>query len=148
MTMDHKLKDTKVGEWLKTKAPHIMNAFTDSFANDGVLGFIKNLVDSDPNLSPADKLEFERIKGEVERNAQDNVTKRWEADMKGDVMIAKVIRPAIMITLLLFFMVVTVWDAVDPTFITRESYIDLLEVLMITVFGAYFAGRSIEKIKR
>ena len=146
--MENKLKDTKAGEWLKQKAPHIMGAFKDSFANDGVLGFIKNLVDADSSLSPADKLEFERIKADMEINAQNNVTKRWEADMKSDVFIAKIIRPAIMITLLLFFMMVTVWDAVDATFITRESYIDLLEVLMITVFGAYFAGRSIEKIKR
>lgn len=143
-----KLKDTKAGAWLKEKAPHIMDAFTDSFANDGVLGFVKNLVDSDPNLSPEEKLEFERIKGEVERNAQDNVTKRWEADMKSDVALAKFIRPATMITLMVFFMVVMVWDGVDPTFMPPESYVSLLEVLMLTVFGAYFAGRSIEKIRR
>jgi hypothetical protein len=103
------------------------------------------LVDSDPDISPQDKLEFEKLKSQVEISRQENVTRRWEADMSSDVQIAKVIRPSIMIALLLFFMVVTVWDAVSSDFMPRENFIDLLQILMLTVFGAYFAGRTVEK---
>ena len=68
--------------------------------------------------------------------------------MSSDVKIAKVIRPATMIVLMVFFMVVMVWDGMDESFMPRDSYISLLEILMLTVFGAYFAGRTVEKIKK
>jgi len=53
-----------------------------------------------------------------------------------------------MIVLMVFFMVVMVWDGMDESFMPRDSYISLLEILMLTVFGAYFAGRTVEKIKK
>jgi hypothetical protein len=90
-------------------------------------------------------MEFEKLKAQVEISRQENVTRRWEADMSSDVHIAKIIRPSIMIALLMFFMVITVWDAVTEEFMPRDSFVDLLQVLMLTVFGAYFAGRTIEK---
>jgi hypothetical protein len=45
-------------------------------------------------------------------------------------------------------MVLMVWDGLDVSFMPPENYIDLLELLMLTVFGAYFAGRTIEKVRR
>jgi hypothetical protein len=45
-------------------------------------------------------------------------------------------------------MVVSVWDGLDQRFMPPENYIDLLELLMLTVFGAYFAGRTIEKTRK
>ena len=68
--------------------------------------------------------------------------------MSSDVKLAKMIRPSVMIALLVFFMVIMVWDGVDPQFMPPENYIDLLQVLMLTVFGAYFAGRTIEKTRK
>ena len=68
--------------------------------------------------------------------------------MSSDIKLAKLIRPSVLITMLVFFMVITIWDGVDTEFSPRENYIDLLQVLMLTVFGAYFAGRTIEKTKR
>lgn len=145
MEDNKKIRDTKVGEWLASKSPKIFDVVGDMLPDQGVLGIIKRLVDGDPDVSAQDKLEFERLKSQVEISRQENVTRRWEADMSSDVQIAKVIRPSIMIVLLLFFMVVTVWDAVSSDFMPRENFIDLLQVLMLTVFGAYFAGRTIEK---
>jgi hypothetical protein len=142
---EQKIRDTKVGAWLKDRAPILLDSVGDLLPDQGVLGVIKRLVDSDPDISPQDKLEFEKLKSQVEISRQENVTRRWEADMSSDVQIAKVIRPSIMIALLLFFMVVTVWDAVSSDFMPRENFIDLLQILMLTVFGAYFAGRTVEK---
>ena len=140
-----KIKDGKLGDWLKEKAPNILDLAGDLLPDRGVLGVIKRLVDSDPDVPAQDKLEFEKLAAQVEIARQEAVTRRWEADMSSDVQLAKLIRPSIMIALLLFFMVVTIWDAVASDFMPRDSFIDLLQVLMLTVFGAYFAGRTIEK---
>jgi len=85
---------------------------------------------------------------DAEMRAQDNVTERWKADAQSDLKLAKFIRPSVMIALLTFFMIITIWDGVDPQFMPPENYINLLEILMLTVFGAYFAGRTVEKVRR
>lgn len=140
-----KVKDTKLGEWLRDKAPNLLNNVGDLIPDKGVLGLIKRIIDTDPNLTPEQKMEFEKLKSQVEISRQENVTRRWEADMSSDVKIAKVIRPSIMIALLLFFMVVTIWDSVSDSFIVKDNYVDLLQILLLTTAGAYFAGRTIEK---
>ena len=145
---ENKLRDTKVGEWLSSKSPKILDIVGDLLPDQGVLGIVKRLVDTDPDITPQEKLEFEKLQTQVEIARQENVTRRWEADMSSDVQLAKVIRPSIMIVLLVFFMVITLWDAISSEFMPRENFIDLLQVLMLTVFGAYFAGRTIEKVKK
>tara|TARA_R100000951_G_scaffold76371_1_gene64461 strand:- start:225 stop:659 length:435 start_codon:yes stop_codon:yes gene_type:complete len=144
MEKNKKIKDTKLGQWLKDKAPGILNTVGDLLPNQGALGLVKNLLDKEPNI---DKEEARAaVNAEVE--FQNNVSRRWEADMSSDVKIAKIIRPATMIVLMLFFMIMMIWDGLDESFIPKESYVSLLEILMLTVFGAYFAGRTIEKTKR
>lgn len=145
---ENKLRDTKVGEWLSSKSPKILDIVGDLLPDQGVLGIVKRLVDTDPDITPQEKLEFEKLQTQVEIARQENVTRRWEADMSSDVQLAKVIRPSIMIVLLVFFMVITLWDAISSEFMPRENFIDLLQVLMLTVFGAYFAGRTIEKVRK
>jgi hypothetical protein len=142
--MNKPIKDTKVGGWLKERAPSILNIVGDALPDKGVLGIVKNLVNKDPTLDSAD---FESLVN-AEIQAQDNVTRRWEADAKSDAKLAKMIRPLVLISMLLFYMVLTVWDGTDPSFMPPENYINLLEILMLTVFGAYFAGRTVEKVKR
>jgi len=93
-------------------------------------------------------MEFERLAAEQEMNAQEQVTRRWEADAKSDVKLAKYIRPVTLIVLTVFFIVLTIWDGLDVAFMPPENYIDLLEVLMLAVFSAYFAGRTIEKVRK
>lgn len=141
----NKVKDTKLGDWLAEKAPKVLDLTGQLLPDQGVLGVIKRLVDGDPDIRPEDKLEFEKLKSQIEISRQENVTRRWEADMGSDVQLAKLIRPSIMISLLVFFMTLTVWDGISDDFMPRENYIDLLEILMLTVFGAYFAGRTVEK---
>lgn len=145
---ENKLRDTKVGEWLSSKSPKILDIVGDLLPDQGVLGVVKRLVDTDPDITPQEKLEFEKLQTQLEVSRQENVTRRWEADMSSDVQLAKVIRPSIMIVLLVFFMVITLWDAISSEFMPRENFIDLLQVLMLTVFGAYFAGRTIEKVRK
>ena len=139
-----KIKDTKLGGWLKSKAPGILGLVGDLLPDKGGLGIVKNLLDKEKGLDPA--VAKAALDAEVE--FQNNVSRRWEADMSSDVKIAKIIRPATMIVLMLFFMVMMIWDGLDESFVPKDSYVSLLEILMLTVFGAYFAGRTIEKVKK
>jgi len=117
----------------------------------------KELVDSVGNA--IDKIhtsaeEKELVKAEVEKHIlnyeekiQQEVTKRWEADMQGN-WLSKSVRP---ISLLFLLFVLTIFTLVDFSFIDleiKDSWIDLWQLLAITAFGAYFGGRSYEKIKR
>ena len=145
---EKKFKDTKVGKWVNEKLPEVAGNFADVIPDKGVLGIVKRIVDGSPELTAQDKLEFDRLAAEQEISAQEQVTRRWEADAKGDVKLAKYIRPVTLIALTLFFMVVMVWDGLDQAFMPQDNYINLLELLMLTVFGAYFAGRTIEKVKK
>ena len=142
--MSDKIKDTKLGEWLRSKAPGILSVVGDLLPDKGELGIVKNLLDKEDGVDPAEAAAV--VQAEVE--FQNNVSRRWEADMASDVKIAKIIRPATMIVLMIFFMVMMLWDGLSEEFSPRENYISLLEILMLTVFGAYFAGRTIEKTRK
>tara|TARA_R100000329_G_C7529530_1_gene186785 strand:- start:76 stop:525 length:450 start_codon:yes stop_codon:yes gene_type:complete len=149
MSKDKKVKDTKLGRWLKEKVPSVLDVVGDALPDQGVLGMVKNLVDKDPNVSAEDKLEFEKLKQQQEVEAQKQVTERWKADMGSDVKLAKLIRPVTLIALMTMFMVTMVADSMDNwAFNVKDSYVDLLQILMLTAFGAYFAGRTIEKAKK
>ena len=143
---DQKIKDTALGGWLKDKAPNILDTVGDLLPDQGALGVVKNLIDKQyPDLDP----EEVRAKIDAEIAFQNNVTERWKADMGGDVKLAKLIRPATLIALMSMFMVTMVLDSLDNLpFNVKDSYVSLLEILMLTSFGAYFAGRTIEKAKK
>jgi len=139
-----KIKDTKLGAWIKEKAPHLMDTVGDLLPDSGGLGVVKNLL----KLEDVDPVEVQaRIEAEVE--FQKTVTERWKADMSSDVKLAKLIRPMTLICLMAMFMITMVLDSLDYLpFNVKDSYVSLLEILMLTAFGAYFAGRTIEKSKK
>ena len=96
----------------------------------------------------AAKRAMEEILVKAESQAQEQVTRRWEADMKSDNWLSKNIRPLICIFLTAIFVVLSVFDGNIGDFSIQESYIPIYQTLLITVYGAYFAGRSIEKINK
>ncbi len=142
---DKKIKDTKLGAWLKSKAPKVLDVMGDALPDKGALGIVKNLLGNEPDVDPAEAQAM--IDAEV--RFQENVTERWKADMGSDVKLAKLIRPVTLIALMTMFMVTMVADSMDDwPFNVKDSYVSLLEILMLTAFGAYFAGRTIEKSKK
>ena len=145
MSDNKKVRDTKLGKWLKEKAPNVLDTVGDLLPNQGALGLVKNLIDKDPDVDTAEGTAM--VDAEIE--FQKNVTERWKADMGSDVKLAKLIRPVTLICLMAMFMVTMVLDSLDQLpFNVKDSYVSLLEILMLTAFGAYFAGRTIEKAKR
>ena len=140
-----KIKDTKLGGWLKGKAPNVLDMVGDLLPDQGALGVVKNLLDKEPDVDPAEAKAM--IDAEVQ--FQNNVSERWKADMSSDVKLAKLIRPVTLIALMVMFMATMVADSMDGwPFNVKDSYVSLLEILMLTSFGAYFAGRTIEKAKK
>jgi len=140
-----KIKDTGLGKWLAEKAPNVLGTVGDLLPDQGALGVVKNLLDKEPGVDPAEA----KAKIDAEIAFQNNVTERWKADMGSDVKLAKLIRPVTLIALMGMFMVTMIFDSLDNwPFNVKDSYIDLLQVLMLTAFGAYFAGRTIEKSRK
>lgn len=143
-----KLKDTKVGVWLKDKAPQVLDTVGELLPDQGALGVVKRLIDLDPNMTAQEKMEFEKMLLDYESNAQNNVTERWKADMLSDSWLSKNIRPLILSYLILSFTAFMAIDAITHIeFHIKEPYIDTFSILMTTAFTAYFAGRSYEKVQ-
>ena len=113
----------------------------------GVGGVIDNL-----HTSGEEKLEAERKIKELVANYQiemeKNITSRWEADLKSDSWLSKNVRPMVLIFLIVCTMLLIFIDAGAINFNVKDSYVDLLQLVLITVIGAYFGGRSLEKVKK
>ena len=113
----------------------------------GVGGVIDNLHTSDE-----EKLEAERkIKGLVmsyEAEMQKQITERWKVDMKSDSWLSKNIRPLTLMFLVISTVLMIFIDAGILNFEVKDTWVDLLQLVLITVIGAYFGGRSLEKVKK
>ena len=83
----------------------------------------------------------------AEQAAQQEVSARWDADMKSDAWLPKNIRPVTLIFLTTVFVILSVFDGNLGEFSIGEAYVPVYQTLLMTVYAAYFAGRSIEKIK-
>ena len=85
---------------------------------------------------------------EEEKKAQEQVTNRWEADMSSDSFLAKNIRPIVLVFLTFIFVLISFFDGNIGDFEVNEAYKPIYQTLLMTVYGAYFAGRSIEKVAK
>ena len=113
----------------------------------GVGGVIDNLhTSSEEKLAAENKIKELIANYEVEM--EKNVTSRWKADMNSDSWLSKNVRPLVLIFLVVCTMLIIFIDAGKLNFNVKDSYIDLLQLVLITVIGAYFGGRSFEKRKK
>ena len=130
-----------------------MNVLTNLFSG-GAADLVKGLGGVVDNLhtSKEEKLEAERKIKELIANyeveMEKNITSRWEADLKSDSWLSKNVRPLVMIFLIVCTMLLIFIDAGALNFEVKSSWVDLLQLVLITVIGAYFGGRSIEKVKK
>ena len=89
-----------------------------------------------------------QILADAEQKAQAQVSARWEADLKYGSWLSKNIRPLTLIFLTGVFVVLSVFDGNAGEFTIGEAYVPVYQTLLMTVYAAYFAGRSIEKVKK
>ena len=110
-------------------------------------GVIDNL-----HTSKEEKLEAERKIKELVSNyeieMEKNITERWKMDMQSDSWLSKNIRPLVLVFLVVSTVLLIFIDAGAINFIVQDKWTDLLQLVLITVIGAYFGGRSLEKVKK
>ena len=114
---------------------------------ESVGGVLDNLT-----TTKEEKLEAERKIKELIANyeieMEKNITSRWEADLRSDSWLSKNVRPLVLIFLVVCTVLMIFIDAGAIAFNVEEKWTDLLQLVLITVIGAYFGGRSLEKTKK
>ena len=96
----------------------------------------------------AAKQKMEEILAAAEQAAQAQVSARWEADLKHGSWLSKNIRPLTLIFLTGIFTILSIFDGNVGEFTIGAAYVPVYQTLLMTVYAAYFAGRSIEKVKK
>ena len=119
-------------------------------AGGGIANSISNIIDKH-TFSKEEKARFEKEMTEVFINAeadmQQNVTERWKADLEHGNTLTKSVRPIVLLFLIISTVLLVFIDSGSINFNVEEKWTDLLQLVLITVIGAYFGGRSIEKVK-
>ena len=127
----------------------LSNLFSGGAADlvKGVGGVIDSLHTSKEEKLAAE-LKIKALITEHEAKMEQNITDRWSADMKSDSWLSKNVRPMVLIFLVVSTVLMIFIDAGTIQFTVEEKWTDLLQLVLITVIGAYFGGRSIEKVKK
>ena len=110
-----------------------------------VNNLVDNVVTTDEERKTL-KIKLKQVLSQAESSAQEQVTRRWEADSKAGWLPAN-IRPLTLVFLTLVFVVISMFDGNIGGFTISPAYIPIYQTLLLCVYSAYFAGRSIEKIK-
>ena len=114
---------------------------------EGVGGVLDNLITSKDEKLEA-KRKVKELIANYEVEMEKNITSRWEADLKSDSWLSKNVRPLPLVFLIVCTMLLRFIDAGAINFYVKDSYVALLQLVLITVIGAYFGGRSLEKVKK
>ena len=92
--------------------------------------------------------EITEIMIKAEADMQKNVTDRWQADLQHGNWLTRSVRPLVLIFLIVSTVLLVFIDSGAMSFNVEQKWTDLLQLVLITVIGAYFGGRSFEKIKK
>ena len=114
---------------------------------NSVGGVIDGLVTTDDEKLAA-KAKLKQIVLDHEAKMEQNITDRWSSDMNSDSWMSKNVRPMVLIFLIVCTMLLIFIDAGAVKFVVEDKWTDLLQLVLITVIGAYFGGRSLEKVKK
>jgi len=102
--------------------------------------------------SKDEKAQFEKEMTQIfldaEKDIQKNISERWKTDMSSNSWLSKNVRPMVLIFLVVSTVLLVFIDAGVIHFEVKANWVDLLQLVLITVISAYFGGRSFEKIKR
>ena len=120
----------------------------------GATDLVKGVGDVVDNLhtSKEEKLaaqqKIKELISDYETKMEANITDRWKADMNSDSWLSKNVRPLVLIFLVVCTVLMIFIDAGTISFTVEQKWTDLLQLVLITVIGAYFGGRSFEKRKK
>jgi len=141
---------TRVGVFLKglkNVSPTLLD-LASNVPGLNALGDVADMIKGDPVMSENEKAQALALV-KLDKIEMQEITKRWESDMKSDNLLSKTVRPLTLIFLTLFMTFIVFTDSkTEWNFDVKESYITLLETLLLAVYLAYFGSRGIEKYKK
>lgn len=147
MTDKKKFKDTKVGSWLKTNAPKVLDIVGDLLPDSGYLGVVKNLLNLDPNVTQEQKDEFSKMAFEMEAadraSARNREVELAKATGKTDWMMVLTGVVGLLSFMFTIYAVVYIDDVRE-----NELFIHLMGMIEGVVIGnifAYYYGASVKK---
>jgi len=114
---------------------------------DNAEGILDKVITTDKEREEA-KAKIKQMLLDSEAKMQEEVTARWKSDMQSDSWLSKSIRPLVLAWLVICTTLLIFIDAGVIVFTVEDKWVDLLQLVLITVIGAYFGGRSYEKIKK
>lgn len=131
-----KFSETKVGKFLKKLGSSIVDNTEDLLPDNGLFGVLKNLISKDTKLTPKDKETALKLL-ELDIAEMQEVSKRWDYDLKSDSWLSKNVRPLTLV----FFSIsyVTGWFLDYP--------LDNITGLLSLIVAAYFGSRGFEKLR-
>lgn len=137
-----RIKETRIGQWLKSKAPHILETVGDLLPDRGALGMLKRMVDKDdtiPQQARQELLDLIEVQEAIERE----ITARWASDAASTSWLARNVRPLIVLVLVAALLLFITLDSLALDFTVRDAWVSLYEVLTLTAVGGYFTLRSL-----
>jgi hypothetical protein len=150
--------ETKFGKFLnkaKNVVPDVLNV-AGKVATGNISGAIqevgnalnkkaKNDIEAQSLLTEFEmyKMEFEK---ELYKIQEENISKRWQSDNEQDLKLPKLIRPLTLATLVGLFVLTVVLSYFNV--IIPDKYLSVLEMILLTVIGAYFGARSVDKFTK
>ena len=114
---------------------------------EGVGGVLDNLTTTKEEKLEAQR-KIQKLVSDYETKMEQNITDRWKADMNSDSWLSKNVRPLVLIFLVISTVLMIFIDAGTIAFEVEAKWTDLLQLVLITVIGAYFGGRTMEKRKK
>lgn len=122
-----------------------------SLLTGGLIKDVGNVIDKLTTTDEerlAAKQKIQELLEKADQDAQTQITDRWKLDMQSDSFLSKNIRPLVLIYLTVIFTALAFFDGNIGGFKVAEEYIPIFQSLLITVYGAYFVGRTWKKTKK
>ena len=94
------------------------------------------------------KQEVQQLFQSFEIEMQKNTTERWKYDSQSDSWLSKNVRPIVLLILVICTLLLIILDAGNSTFVVKNSFVDLLQMILLTTIGAYFGSRGLEKYNK
>ena len=135
---------TKIGNFLRSVNFGNVAGVVGSVITGDIKGAI-NLLTNSKELT-AEQIQMALKELEMDVVEMQEVTKRWESDMKSDSWLSKNIRPLSLAFLTLTLFIYIILDSSLIGFNISDNWIELLSSLLLLVYGGYFGMRSVEKV--
>lgn len=114
--------------------------------NGGVTDLVDEVITNKEEAEQL-KIRLTEVENKLTETIEQEVSKRWVADMQSDSKLAKNIRPLVLAFLVVSTIAMVFIDSGFIAFEVKDTWVDLLQIVLITVIGAYFGSRGLEKIK-